>query len=223
MAGRAAGAEGQLAVSAALPHSLAAGSPLLYRIKLFINHAGSGQSSSSNPAPHESTAAIGVAVCPHTHAPPAAATTARRQEAKQALRGQLCRLSEDRVSPAHRYMASSCQQPGSVSLESAEPAETLFSVFVSVARIALGTTPHCSLHPVPSSTHFPPSQLPGKSGEQVLGGVWNRPGTSQTALQCSQPGEQKTPVLGCHLTSALGTGTKVPAGTRGKSDTFICS
>lgn len=66
---------------------------------------------------------------------------------------------------AYRYMKKRSQQPASVSLESVELAETLFSVFVSVARIASGTKLHCLLHPVCSDTHFPPHQLPGKRGK----------------------------------------------------------
>ena len=57
---------------------------------------------------------------------------------------------------AYRYMKRSGRQPASVSLESVELAETLFSVFVSVARIASGTKLHCLLHPVRSNTRFPP-------------------------------------------------------------------
>lgn len=65
--------------------------------------------------------------------------------------GQSCSFLEDVA-----LAANHCLQPASGSLESKELAAPSLSVCVSGARIPSGANLHCLLHPLCSSTRFPP-------------------------------------------------------------------
>lgn len=152
----------------------AAGSPRLCWINPFIKapQEGAEPQPSSNPPHSESCSPSTAATSPGAGVPPATrglhSSFCHRHLGEvatvRALMCQPCCFFEDVALPAevlqqitaYRYVKRSSQQPASVRLESVELAETVFSVFVSVARTAPGTKQYCLWHPVCSNSHFPP-------------------------------------------------------------------